>query len=96
MTLNYHKACMPELLYYFTKNVYCLYDWMYIVCNITCPNGYSAINGETCSCQLTDICEAEQPCQNGGTCILTDSFPNRTSYECNCGNLYTDANCTGK
>ena len=44
------------------------------------------------NCVLSDICEADDPCDNGGTCIL-DAKPD--VYHCNCAVYYNGTNCTG-
>ncbi len=58
---------------------------------MTCERGFSLVS-ETCQCELDDICEAESPCVNGGTC-LKESLP--TDYQCQCINKYRGRNCTG-
>ena len=65
----------------------------HIVCNYTCGPGEGA--NATCNgCDLTDICQRDIPCQNGGSCILLSPPKN---YTCNCsGTGYMGANCTGK
>ena len=57
-----------------------------------CNPGYIA--NATCNeCILNDICMADNPCQNGGTCTLLSS-PN--NYTCNCTDTeYDGMNCTG-
>jgi len=37
----------------------------------------------------TDVCEAMNPCQNGGTCVA-----NGTNYNCECDEGYSGINCT--
>ena len=62
-----------------------------LVCDISCKRGYSP-NKEICKCELIDICEAENPCQNGGTCVL-HVIPEQ--YRCECQNEFGNTNCTG-
>ena len=60
-------------------------------CNITCPDGYTVF--DDCSgCELTDICLAETPCLNGGTCYLVRA-PN--DYRCDCPEATEGARCEG-
>ena len=48
---------------------------------------------DDCSgCELTDICLAETPCLNGGTCILVRA-PN--DYRCDCPEAAEGARCEG-
>ena len=64
-----------------------------IACNFTCPEGFEPF--PTCDgCNLTDICLAEQPCQNGGVCALVS--PAVSDYYCNCAANFNGTNCTGK
>ena len=42
--------------------------------------------------QLQDICEAANPCKNGGICILNAPPSN---YTCNCVGNYTGDTCEG-
>ena len=63
------------------------------VCNLTCPEGFTVDLGCTV-CNLTDICLADNPCQNEGVCTL-NSEPD--DYMCNCTKTnYIGTNCTGK
>ena len=56
-----------------------------------CADGY-VFNSTLCSCVLTDICVAYNPCTNG-VCELVNSTDN---YTCNCtGTIYTGTNCSG-
>ena len=65
---------------------------MLSVCNNTCPVGYEA--SSSCdSCTLADICEAEQPCSNGGTCLL--DYP-PADYYCECTDNFNGTNCMGE
>ena len=60
-------------------------------CNITCPDGFTVF--DDCSgCELTDICLAETPCLNGGTCYLVRA-PN--DYRCDCPEATEGARCEG-
>ena len=60
-------------------------------CNITCPDGYTVF--DDCSgCELTDICLAETPCLNGGTCYIVRA-PN--DYRCDCPEATEGARCEG-
>ena len=63
------------------------------VCNLICPEGFT-VDLDCSACNLTDICLADNPCQNGGVCTL-NSKPD--DYVCNCTNTnYIGTNCTGK
>ena len=42
--------------------------------------------------ELRDICEAANPCQNGGICVLIDPPSN---YTCNCTGNFTGDTCEG-
>ena len=60
-------------------------------CSISCLDGYT-LNSTLCSCTLTDICVADNPCTNG-VCELVSS-PDQ--YTCNCtGTNYMGTNCSG-
>ena len=65
-----------------------------IVCGLSdssCSDGHS-LNSNLCSCVLTDICVADNPCTNG-VCELISS-PHQ--YTCNCtGTNYMGTNCSG-
>lgn len=66
-----------------------------LVCSLQCVTGYTPDVNCT-HCYLTDICEANEPCQNGGNCTLTAGLPDQ--YQCDCHeNItgYTGINCTG-
>ena len=63
----------------------------YTVCDYTCGPG-EAVNATCNGCDLTDICQRDIPCQNGGSCILL-SAPN--NYTCNCsGTGYAGEHCS--
>ncbi len=64
-----------------------------LACGLTdCADGYT-LNSAMCSCELTDICVADNPCTNNGVCELVSSPDN---YTCNCtGTNYMGTNCTG-
>ena len=63
-----------------------------LACGLVCDDGYT-LDATLCNCLLTDICLADNPCDNG-ECML-GSFPNQ--YTCNCtGTNYTGINCSGK
>ena len=62
------------------------------MCPLSCNAGYNVTNGCT-GCELSDICVANNPCQNGGTCVLEKS-PDQ--YNCTCITDYSGENCTGK
>ena len=66
------------------------------VCSIPCDPGYT-LNTASCSCELTDGCEAAgQPCQNGGTCTSDLSAPaGGPYYTCTCAGSFSGQNCTG-
>ena len=49
-------------------------------------------NSDCNGCVVTDICLADNPCINNGTCIL-NSAPN--DYTCSCPLYYTGKNCEG-
>ena len=69
-----------------------LYYVLYIACSLLCEAGYE-VNPNCSKCNLTNICEAEIPCQNNGICILGSQPDN---YTCNCTNTgYVGTNCTG-
>ena len=58
----------------------------------SCSDGHS-LNSNLCSCVLTDICVADNPCTNG-VCELISS-PDH--YICNCtGTNYMGTNCSGE
>ena len=60
-------------------------------CSISCLDGHT-VNSTVCSCVLTDICVADNPCING-VCELVSS-PDQ--YTCNCtGTNYMGTNCSG-
>ena len=63
-----------------------------LACGLTdCSDGY-VFNSTLCSCVLTDICVADNPCSNG-VCELVNSTDN---YTCNCtGTDYTGTTCSG-
>ncbi len=64
-----------------------------IECIIQCNPGYTALI-MNCSCELSNICEALTPCENGGSCVL-DSMPDQ--FSCSCLNSYDpNTNCSGK
>jgi len=49
-------------------------------CNLTCPDGYTRF--DDCSgCELTDLCLADNPCLNGGTCYLVRP---PSDFRCDC------------
>ena len=52
---------------------------------MTCDPGYIA-NDNCTQCVLNDICTADNPCQNGGTCTLLSSPDN---YKCICIDTFT-------
>ena len=63
-----------------------------LACGLNCADGYT-LNSTLCSCVLTDICVADNPCTNGA-CELISS-PDR--YTCNCtGTNYMGTNCSGE
>ena len=41
-------------------------------CYLECPDGYSA-SAKCSRCISANICLIDNPCQNGGTCILLSS-----------------------
>ena len=60
-------------------------------CSISCLDGHT-LNPTVCSCVLTDICVADNPCTNG-VCELVSS-PDQ--YTCDCtGTNYMGTNCSG-
>ena len=62
-----------------------------LVCNLTCSTGYSP--AQNCSvCVSINVCLAENPCQNGGTCITLET---PSSFYCEClGNTHGEM-CEG-
>ena len=54
-----------------------------------CESGYL----DTKDCTCLDICKDQDPCQNGGVCVLLD-VPDQ--YRCECENTsFTGTNCSG-
>ena len=85
---DYYECGKPTLVLHVQEMIY---HWFLLVCNISCDNGYGP-NSDCSGCVLTDICLADNPCINGGTCA-----PNIApdSYTCNCtGTGYTGVNCS--
>ena len=64
-----------------------------IACGLSsCSDGY-VLNSATCNCDLADICAADNPCVNDGTCTL-ETPPDQ--YSCNCPNSFEEnSNCSG-
>ena len=61
-----------------------------LVCNISCPAGFvpnSACNG----CNGVHICVTNNPCQNGGTCVIGSG--GNADYTCSCTNEFSGRNC---
>lgn len=52
--------------------------------NVQCRPGFTGPRCET----VTDICLAQEPCENGGSCQ-----PNGTSFVCNCPLHFTGEYC---
>ena len=69
-----------------------LYYIFLIACGLSsCGDGYF-FNSTFCNCDLTDICQADNPCANE-VCMLVSS-PDQ--YTCNCtGTDYMGTNCSG-
>lgn len=59
------------------------------VCILACLDGYSP-DSLCVQCNKTDICVADRPCKNSGTCVLTGGG----GYECSCTNRWSGTNCT--
>nr|XP_026691209.1 slit homolog 2 protein isoform X2 [Ciona intestinalis] len=57
-----------------------------------CPVGWM---GNHCSEQIPDPCTLEQPCQNGGSCVLVQEIDS-ISYRCDCDTGYRGVNCTDR
>ena len=65
---------------------------MLAVCGLTCSSGYT-LDSISCTCDLSDICLADNPCANG-VCTLV-SAPDQ--YTCDCtGTNYMGTNCLGE
>ena len=60
------------------------------VCILPCEVGYAADSG-CLECELRDVCEAFNPCRNGGTCSNTRI---RSGYNCSCPTSWRGTNCT--
>ena len=61
-------------------------------CELSCGVGFVS-DFDNCMCNLTDICLAIMPCDNGN-CILNSPPDN---YTCNCtGTGFMGTNCSGK
>ena len=64
-----------------------------LACSLTCPAGYT-VNSKCTGCDFTSICNADNPCMNGGQCI---QYSPPHNYNCDCtGTGYQGTNCTGK
>ena len=62
-----------------------------VECDLSCINGYTA-DSMCVKCILDDICEAESPCKNRGTCILGET-PDQ--FSCRCLDNFDEAtNCS--
>ena len=64
-----------------------------IACGLSCGDGYN-FNSISCTCDLTDICQADNPCANHAICTLVSS-PDQ--YTCDCtGTNFMGTNCLGE
>ena len=64
--------------------------------NISCLNGNTSewSNVVYCVGGCDDICEAANPCKNGGVCTINSSVP--SNFACNCtGTGYNGDTCEG-
>ncbi len=60
--------------------------------DLDCADGYT-LNSTLCSCKLSNICVADNPCTNNGACELVSS-PDQ--YTCDCtGTNYMGTLCSG-
>lgn len=58
-------------------------------CSICTDDGFEP-NDDCSDCVITDICLANNPCMNGGTCTLNNA---PSDYTCMCPSDFTGANC---
>ena len=57
-----------------------------------CPDGYG-LSDDCSNCVLSDICVADNPCQYGGNCSLTNP---PDDYECSCLTGTSGDECQGE
>ena len=63
-----------------------------LVCSLNCSEGF-IIDDNCQACSLSNICLADNPCQNSAICVLQAPPDN---YTCDCsGTNYIGDNCTG-
>ena len=66
--------------------------YVHAVCTLACDPGYSLT--QDCTCTITDICVADNPCKNGALCFQLEPF-DTSDYMCNCTSNFIGENCTG-
>ena len=65
-----------------------------IECTFTCPLRGYVLAEDSCTCNISNICLADNPCRNGGECLLTTP-PDQ--FQCDCeGTGFTGEQCSNE